>query len=138
MEQYNKLMQDMVNKDFDELVAIAQNSLVEVLPVCKEIDPDNNGMVMLVAIILSAVAADGKLTVKEKEFLKAALGLSDEAVDNMVKLYNGKEAELVDKFADSISTEIGAHTAIIVSAVAACDETINRDENAFIQRIIKQ
>ncbi len=136
MEQFNELMQKFVNLDYQSPVAIAQNSIVKILPVCKQIDPDNNGMAMLTAIVLSSLSADGVLTAKEQQFLCDTLNLNKETIEKLVSLYTSAETDLVDKFVDTI-TDVKADVITIVCAFAACDETIKREECAFIYRLLQ-
>lgn len=137
MNSFNELMQKFVNTDYNTLVSIAQQAISALMPTCKAVDPDNEGCLMLSSIVLAAIGSDGKLSVKEKQFLGDALGLKDELVDQYIGLYDAKMEELVDKFTDDISAEVGANTVTLVAAIAACDETITRDESAFILKLIQ-
>ena len=72
---FKSLMQEMVNKDYNELVAFGKEAMSRVLPVCKAVDEEHEGMAVLTAILLSAVAADGKLTGLEAKYLSDLTGL---------------------------------------------------------------
>ena len=74
MATFNELMQKMVNSDYSVLVSFAQEALVNLLPACKKVDPENDGLFMATSIILSAIGADGVLTGLEKKMLADALG----------------------------------------------------------------
>ena len=136
MATFNEMMQKLVNSDYETLVSIAQEALVGVLPACKEVDPDNDGITMATSIILSAIAADGVLTGLEQKFLADALGLSQPAIKQLIGLYDSRMAELVDVFADHSSPRVKAEILALVSAVAAVDEKISHQETAFIKKLL--
>lgn len=136
MTKFDELMQNYVNTDYPTLVKLAQSTVAKLLPVCKQVDQKNEGVVMLIALFLSAVGADGVLTAKEKTFVSEVLGLTEEKVDEIVNLYNGAEEELVDKLADVLTDELKFEVVNLVASIAACDETIKREEAVFIHKII--
>ena len=133
---FGALMQEFVNKDYDELLALAKQAVTRVLPVCKTVDEQNNGIGALTAILLSAVAADGKLTRLEAQFLGDITGLDAAGVDKLTDMYTGKMVELTDLLADKFSQETKADIMVLVTCLAACDETISREETAFLRQIL--
>lgn len=133
---FNSLMQEMVNKDYDELVAFGKEAVSRVLPACKAVDEEHEGMAMLTAILLSAVAADGKLTGLEAKYLSDLTGLDAAGVDKLTDMYTGKMVELTDLLADKFSKETKADIMILVTCLSACDETISREETAFLRQIL--
>lgn len=136
MSSFNELMQKYVNEDYSTLVSLAKQALNELLPVCKKVDADHDGFFMVTSIVLSAIAADGYLTALEKKMLKDVLGLSDDSIQKMISLYDSRMVELVDKFADGINDDVKAHVMILVTAVAAVDEKISKEETAFIRKLL--
>ncbi len=135
MELGNTL-QNLVNKDYDELLSFAKMAIGKIYPACQAVDEENNGVLMMTSIILSAIAADGKLTELEKKFIKELLSLTDEQLSRYIATYDSEMAELTDKFADKLTPELKADTVLLVCTVAACDETISREETAFIQKLL--
>lgn len=133
---FGALMQEFVNKDYDELLALAKQAVTRVLPVCKTVDEQNNGIGVLTAILLSSVAADGKLTRLEAQFLSDITGLDAAGVDKLTDMYSGKMVELTDLLADKFSQETKADVMVLVTCLAACDETISREETAFLRQIL--
>lgn len=133
---FGALMQEFVNKDYDELLALAKQAVTRVLPVCKTVDEQNNGIGALTAILLSSVAADGKLTRLEAQFLSDITGLDAAGVDKLTDMYTGKMVELTDLLADKFSQETKADIMVLVTCLAACDETISREETAFLRQIM--
>lgn len=133
---FNELMQKYVNEDYDTLVTVAQKALSNLIPVCKKVDPDNEGFMMISSLILSAIGADGTLTALERKFLGDVMGLSDENISKYIKMYSSKMADLADHFADNMSTEVKADAAMLIISICACDEKISRDETAFIRKLL--
>ena len=136
MATFNELMQKYVNEDYSTLVAFSQKALANLIPVCNKVDPDNDGFKMVSSLVLSAIGADGTLTALERKFLGDVLGLSDENISKYIKMYNSRMADLVDHFADSLTTDIKADTAMLIICICACDEKISREETAFIRKLL--
>ena len=136
MSKFNELMRKYVNEDYSTLVGLAQTSVNILMPVCKKIDAENEGFMVLTSMILSAVAADGVLTGKEKQFLCDVLNIRPDTVDKMIKMYSGNMDELTDKIADAGSDDLKFAVVNLVAAIAACDETIKREEAAFIHKLM--
>lgn len=137
MKDFSSLLQEFVNKDYAELLDLAKQAVVRVLPVCKAVDEANNGIAALTGILLSAIAADGKLTRLEAQFLGDITGLDAAGVDKLTDMYTGKMVEMTDLLADKFSQEIKADIMILVTCLAACDETISREETAFLRKILE-
>ncbi len=137
MKSFSEMLQNFVNEDYDSLVLIAKQAIAAILPTCMQVDPENQGYMMLSSIILSAIGSDGKLSGKEKRFIKDCLGLNKEQIEQYIGLYDKRMEELVDRFADDISTEVGGNTITLVAAIAACDETISHEESAFILKLLR-
>ncbi len=136
MSALNDILQKIVNQDYPDLVKLAKTSAANLLPVCKQVDPDNNGALMLSAIMLAAIGADGKLTALEQRFLGDVLDMSPSQIDRYTDLYTGNEEELVDKLADAVNSSLKADIVMLVASICAIDETISRDETALIRKLI--
>lgn len=138
MANMNELLQEMVNKDYDELVEFGKIALSKMLPYLKKIDEENEGFFLLTSIILSAIGADGKLSALERSFLKDVVGLSDEGVDNLIKLYTSKSEDLTDTLFDSaIADDFRGDLTMFILAIMAVDEHITREETAFIKKLFE-
>lgn len=134
---FNELMQKYVNTDYETLVKIAQEGAARVLPACQKVDTENNGCLMFTAIILSAIAADGVLTKLEKQMLRDVLGMDDSTIQKLISMYDSNMPALVDHFADNMGTDLKADTLLLVTAFAAVDEKISREETALIRKLIE-
>ncbi len=133
---FNEFLQSFVNKDYDELVFIAKKAIADLQPACVAVDKDNDGFFMMTSIILSAIGADGTLTEKERALLRDVLSVSDEAISKYIKLYDKKMVDLVDSFADSLSTEIKSSVMMLVLSIMCSDEKISREETALIHKLM--
>ena len=134
---FNELMQELVNKDYDELLSLAKTAVGHLLPVCKIVDEENNGLAMLTAILLSAVASDGKLTAMESKFLSDLTGLDADGVDKLTDLYCDKTADVTDHLADLSTTKFKSHIIMLAACLASCDKNISREETEFIRKIME-
>ena len=134
---FQDTLQDLVNKDYNELLGFAKIAIGELYPACKVVDEDHGGVFMMTSIILSAIAADGKLSGIEKKFLMELLDLDEDKLNAFVGMYDARMAELTDKFADALPAEMKAHVVMLVASIAACDETISREETAFLAKILE-
>lgn len=136
MATFNELMQKCVNEDYETLLMMAKNALGKLLPICKLVDKDNEGVFMATSLVLSAIAADGYLTALEKKLLKDALGMDDATIQKFIGLYDSRMVELVDTFADNINDDVKVDVLMLVTAVAAVDEKISKEETAFIRKLM--
>lgn len=134
--EFNEFLQSFVNKEYDELVFIAKKSIVALQPACAAVDKDNDGFFMMTSIVLSAIGADGTLTQKERALLRDVLNVDDETISKYIKLYDSKMVELVDSFADSLSTDIKSHVMMLVLSIMCSDEKISREETALIKKLL--
>lgn len=135
--KFRELLQQYVNTDYETLVAMARESYGKIAPVFEELDEDNKGSLLLIAMLNAGIGADGQLTVKEKEFLGHAFGIKPNTVDNMIKLFTGKEFDLINIIHDKLDGEEKFHIFSLIAILAACDETISRDEIMFLREVLE-
>ena len=135
MADFNEMMQNMVNKDYDELVEFGKIALGKIMPVLTAVDTENEGMFALTSVILSAIGADGKLSALENQWLKDVIGLSDEAIDNLIKLYSSKMEDLTDALFDNAPTDFKGDLMMFVLSILAVDEKISKEETAFVKKL---
>lgn len=134
--EFNELMQKWVNTDYPELVEMAKMAVGHLMPACKAVDEKYNGNYMLTSLILTAIGADGVLTALEAKLLGEVLGLDQDGIQKLIKLYDKDMAELADKFADNLGDEVKAHALMLITAIAAVDEKISREETALIKKLM--
>jgi len=137
MANLNELLQEMVNKDYDELVAFGKIALGKLTPLFQAVDEDNKGCFMLMSVVLSAIGADGTLTALERSYLRDVVDLDDETIDKFITLYDSKMVDLTDHLFDHIPNELKAHLMTFVLTILAVDEKISREETAFVHRLFE-
>ncbi len=135
MADFNQMMQDFVNKDYDEPVSFGKIALGKIMPVLEAIDTEHKGMFMLTSIILASVGADGTLTALENKWLKDVMGLTDETIDNMLKLYSSKMEDLTDALFDNAPQEFKGDLMMFVLSILSVDEKISKEETAFVKKL---
>ncbi len=135
MSKLDELLQEMVNKDYEELVGFGKIALTHLMPVFEQIDADNKGMAVLSSVILSSIGADGTLTTLERSYLRDVTGMGDDAISKFITIYTPDMTELTDKLYDAAPTELKAHLMTFVLTILAVDEKISREETAFIHRL---
>ena len=74
IEKFNALMQEYVDKSYEELFEIASKSLEISMEVFNKIAKDGNGAPYVVLFISTTLAMDGKFTELEYKFLNELLG----------------------------------------------------------------
>jgi len=136
MKSFNEMMQKFVNTDYEDLVSLAQKAAVNLIPVCKAVDPDHDGFIMLTSLILTAVGADGVLTNLEKKMLADVLGLSEDSIQKLISMYDSKMVDLADHFVDNMNDDIKADAMVLICAIVAVDEKISKEETRLIAKLL--
>jgi hypothetical protein len=141
MADLNQILQDMVNEDYDSLVNMAQQAISDLLPVFNEIAEDGNGNSAIIALFATALAVDGKLSDLEYKFVCDVIG-GDFTYDEVKTLVQGHYSDdmiaAVDGLVDSCPSELKSKLLVLCCTFLAVDETINRDEVAFILKLIEE
>ena len=141
MASLNELLQDYVNKSYDELLAFARLSLNDLVDDFKQIFDGPDGAAQACMVIVSAcLGADGKVSALEHKFLNDLLGSNNDLADTqaMVDALGTDEArELTDRLADSLSTDKKTKLLLFCLSFMAVDETISRDEVSFVLKLIE-
>lgn len=136
MATLKDILQRCVDMEYTELVELAKRSLAAFLPKCREVDNEHDGMLLTASIVLAAVAADGELTPRENRFLCDVMALDQTRIEALVLLYDAEMEALADSFADHCEAAVKAEILTFCVCVAACDGTINREESAFLRRLL--
>ena len=138
---FREALQQIVNLSTEAKLKMAVESYVELLPVLKSIDSDNNGAGLVCAIIGTTVGADGKITSEERAFVKAlfkahSVSLSDSEVDTLVRKHmNDTWRSMITKLAGILNADAKARLALLCAAICAIDDTISREESKFLADI---
>lgn len=139
MATLNELLQDYVNLSYDQLLRIAKNNFDKIAPFFAKIAPDGNAAKYLVPIIGAALAVDGRVSQLEYRFINDLLGggLNYEDVKAVAQNnYNDDAMDYTDKVVDLLSGDERTALLALCLCIMAVDETISREEVAFIKRLI--
>lgn len=136
MTGYAEMMFEFSMLEYDELLKIAREAADSLMPLCRRLDEKNGGMLLMSYILLSAVASDGRLTVKEQKMLSDLFCIERGELETFVSMYDSGTEAIVDKLADSLRDETKEDIVRLCCAVCSCDEAISREETAFLRRLI--
>ena len=137
--QFNALMQEYVNKSYNELYEIANHALAGAMNVFNQAAKDGNGAPYVVLFISTVLAIDGKFTELEYKFLNDLLGGGvdyNAAKANVQSHYSDEAVELADKLIDSCNTEVKSTLLMLVTCFAAVDQTITVEEARYIAKLM--
>ncbi|MBE6661499.1 MAG: hypothetical protein E7605_08885 [Ruminococcaceae bacterium] len=141
MASFNEILQNYVNKSYEELLFFAHQSFAEVAPDLTRFFKDDDGAAKALMVIIAAcLGADGKLTALESKFLNELLNQEDdyESTVNMVAALGDDESrDLTDQLADALPADKKAALVSFCLCFLAVDETITRDEVAFVVKLME-
>ena len=135
---YEQLMQNYVNAPYSVLLSVARESLNKVMPVFNRLADDGNGASIVLPFICTSLAVDGKLSKIEYKFVCDLIGDMDYDVvlSNVQEHYSDSSVELVDNMCDACPDDLKTSLLAFCLAFLAVDETISREEVAFIKRLL--
>ena len=139
MNKFNALMQEYVDKPYEELLSLANQALDPAMNFFNKLAKDGNGAPYVVLFLSTVLAMDGKFTQLEYKFLNDLLdgGVNyDSAKANVQSHYNDEAFDLADEVIDSCPEDIKTALLILVTCFAAVDETISADEARYIAKLI--
>jgi hypothetical protein len=139
VERFNALMQDYVDKSYNELYDIASKSLSIAMDVFNKIAKDGNGAPYVVLFISTVLAMDGKFTELEYKFLNDLLGGGvnyESAKANVQSHYSDEAFDLADKLIDSCTDDFKTVLLMLVTCFAAVDKTITVEEARYIAKLM--
>lgn len=141
--QFEQLMQDLVNEPYDSLVAMARQSIADLIPYINEAaggDSDKVASVFFGFIAIS-LAADGKLSQKEYEFVRDVMQ-ADYTYDEVMEIaktgLDGEWASALDELIDNLPGEMKSKAILLCCTFMAADETISRDEVKLIYKLMQK
>lgn len=150
MQSFNELLQDLVNRDYDELVVFAQQSLSLVLPHIKAVAEagETDGAVaqdyavrFMMQFIGATIAADGRFTELEYKLFCDVLNVRDhsyEEIKELISAYASEEdRDLADMLCDTADAEVKGAFVLLAATFCAVDEKISADEVAFIKKLLE-
>lgn len=136
---YEQLMQNYVNAPYSVLLSVARESLNKVMPVFNRLADDGNGASIVLPFICTTLAVDGRFTELEYRFVKDVTGVSqsyDDFKSVVQNFYSDEWVRSIDKVIDACPSDVKDSLLSFCLAFVAVDETITREENAFIAKLM--
>ena len=136
---YDEILKKYVNAPYSTLLSIANESLSIVMPVFNGVAKDGNGAGLVLPFICTAIASDGKFSELEYRFIKDVTGVNksyNEFKQIIQEYYTDEWIEAVDNLIDKCPDEMKIHLVSFCLTFVAVDETITREENAYIAKLL--
>lgn len=137
--ELRKFLEEFVNQSYDELVILAAQSFFEFGKRLEEYIPyEQFSSYLLMGYLAASISADKQLTPLEKKFLTEVGGFDEERIEYIFE--KGKDPEyvnLIDQIIDLVDSETKAYAITFCCCILAIDETINRDEVLFIEKLLR-
>lgn len=133
----NEVLKRFEEKSYEELVIVAEGALASLYTELEKVS-DSVQIVphVIVGYLAASVAADGKLSNKEMQFLKDVLGVDNEKANMLLSL--GKDPQQVatlDLLFDMGSKEFREIALVFCLSLISIDKEVNRKERDFIERL---
>ncbi len=130
----DSMLQNFVNKDYDEIKEFAEIALSRLMPPLSEALGEDDAAAALCIFIASSTAADGTLTVKEKQLMKEVMGIEpDKAKEFVLKAH---DYDTADKFYDACPSEVQSDLMMLCLCFFAVDERISKEEISLLNRFM--
>lgn len=134
-----EVLQDYVNKDYAELLQLASSSFDALYPAFAEAFGEEKAVVVTASFLASSLAADGALSQIERQFICDLFNADASFAETLFQsAQGGQAAELADQIFDACPEQFKAHLLNLCLCFLACDESITRNEVAFIVRLLEQ
>jgi len=135
----NEFLQNFVNEPYENLVSMAEESIARILPIFNEIAEDGQGSKVIVMFIGTSLAVDGKLSELEYKFVCDVLGgkfTYDEVKQLASAHYSDQMFNTIDELVDSCPSDLKAALITFCCCFLSVDQTISREEVAFVQKLL--
>ena len=138
-KSFNEILQDIVNQCYEQLLQNASDAINDVMPFFDKAADDGDGSKFIVPIICTVMAADGKFSQLEFKFIKELLNsnMSYDEFKNVIQQYYSESwRNTVDQLIDACDTKTKASLLCLCTYFAAVDETISKEETAFLRKLM--
>lgn len=141
----DEIFQQYVNKDYEELVSLAQQSLPDVISGLKKVSKnDKEAIGYLFQIIGSIICVDGVVNNAEHKLYCDMLGNYVPYEDFYQAIKNCNSSGLrnaVNNFVDAIGNQISSDTKAAIVLLCLCfgciDEKLTADEQNYLKLLLK-
>ena len=139
MATFNEIMQDYVNLPYPNLLSIANESLGNLVDALSDNDADDDMKAKVVMMLTAAsFGVDGRLSKLEHRFICDILEQEndyEEFSEFVMSLGDSESRDIIDELLDTCP-DMKSHALAFCLCLLAVDETITREEVAFIKKLI--
>ena len=130
------LLVEYVNKSYEELLEMAKYAIGKTYELLADMDQENVTK-MLIFFLAASLGSDGQLTALERKFVAELLNADPNGLDQLMEGGRSPEVvQLVDNLFDSAPQELKPVLLMYVTAFVCVDESVNRGEFEFVQRLL--
>lgn len=130
------LLVEYVNKSYEELLEMAKYAIGKTYELLADMDQENVTR-MLIFFLAASLGSDGQLTALERKFVAELLNADPNGLDQLMEGGRSPEVvQLVDNLFDSAPQELKPVLLMYVTAFVCVDESVNRGEFEFVQRLL--
>ena len=136
---FGDFLQEFVDKSYNELLEIANHAFCLIVEAYDKINPDGEVSDFFLPFIATTIAADGQFSKLEHDFLNDVLESDlayDEAKSFAQSYYNPEIFEVVDQMIDACGEDLKHALIIFCVCFAAVDETVTREESAYLVKLL--
>ena len=134
--ELKELLVEYVNKPYEELLEMAKFAIGKTYELLPDMEKDNVAK-MLLYFLAASLGSDGQLTSLERKFVAELLDADPNGLDSLMEAGRAPEVvKFVDEIFDTVSTELKGALLMFVTAFVCVDESVNRGEYEFIQRLL--
>ena len=135
--ELKQILQDFVNEPYEKLVDMAIAAFADIKNTFEKVAPGVDASQLMVSLFATSLAVDGKLTELECKFVSDIFnGVTYNEIKELVEAHHSAEmVQFVDEFVDGFPVEIKSKLLTLCCCFLAVDETISRDEIAFIYKL---
>ena len=134
--ELKELLVEYVNKPYEELLEMAKFAIGKTYELLPDMEKDNVAK-MLLYFLAASLGSDGQLTSLERKFVAELLNADPNGLDQLMEGGRSPEVlQLVDNLFDSAPQELKPVLLMYVTAFVCVDESVNRGEYEFIQKLL--
>lgn len=134
----NEMLQDMVNKDYEEIVGLAQSAMASISDNLKGAIDDDGVATLIYGALGATMVVDGSFSSLEQKFI-SDMGLDVDAMFNFLQSISNDAdyLESFDRMVDSCDQDTKSAMLVLVCAIAAIDEKISVEETRLIRKLLE-
>lgn len=139
MATLQELLQDYVNKPYEELLTLAKTSYIQIVARLNQTEGAEVATAAGIVLVTACLGVDGVLSDLEYRFFCDLFGATASRADLNAELMRDRAEtqELADGLFDSCDTDLKSAMLEFCLCFLAVDQAITRDEVAFVVRLLQ-